>query len=95
MINIVADNLYFSVPLVRLALKVVMQNDRDFMEVMLLYHTTGLRDRDWELIPNGRKRLFCSPQCLYQMWGSAEPPVEWMVGEFDIQRTMHLDIFLQ
>ena len=69
MINIVTGNLYFSVHLVRLTLKVVMQNDREFMEVMLLYHTIGLCDRDCELFPKGRKSLFCSPQCLYQVWG--------------------------
>ena len=69
MINIVAGNLYFSVHLVGLTLKVVVQNDREFMEVMLLYHTMGLYDRDWELIPNRRKRLFCSLQCLYQILG--------------------------
>jgi hypothetical protein len=54
MINIVAGNLYFSVHLVRLKMKIVMQNDREFMEVLLLYHTMGLYDRDWELFSNGR-----------------------------------------
>jgi len=83
MINIVTDNLYFSFHMVRLTLKVVMQNDREFIEVMLLYHTMGLCDRDWELFPNGRERLLFSAVFIPTL-GSIQCPVQWIVGALSL-----------
>jgi hypothetical protein len=40
--TVVTGNLYFSHHLLRLILKVMMKSDRDFVEIMLLCHTTGM-----------------------------------------------------
>jgi hypothetical protein len=90
MINIVAGNLYFSVHLVRLTLKVLMKNDREFMEVMPLNHTMGLYDRDWELFPTGQKTVLFSAMFIPNL-GSTQLPVQWIVGglPLDVQHPGH------
>jgi hypothetical protein len=60
------------------------------MEVMLLYHTMGLYDKDWELFPNGCKRLLFSAMFIPNL-GSTQPPVQWIVGalSLDVKHPVH------